>query len=92
MTQKGQSGKWTENELQIAVAAYRNGNCGLNECSRVYGVPKATIRRHDMKKNWYVNGVEALGRQTTFFGDIVGILADHIIMLEECFLEGGADH
>jgi hypothetical protein len=38
-----------------------------------------------MKKNWYVNGVKALGRQATFFGDMEEILADHIIMLEECF-------
>jgi hypothetical protein len=42
MTQRGQYGKWTENELQMAVVAYRNGDYDLNECSRVYGVPKAT--------------------------------------------------
>jgi hypothetical protein len=38
----------------MVVAAYRNGDCGLNECSRVYGVPEATIRRFATKKNWYV--------------------------------------
>jgi hypothetical protein len=48
----------------MAVAVYRNGDCGLSECSRVYGVPKATIRRHVMKKNWYVDGVKALGRRS----------------------------
>jgi hypothetical protein len=53
--------KWTENELQVVVAAYRNGEYGLNGCSRVYGVPKATIRRHTMKKIWHVNGVKVLG-------------------------------
>jgi hypothetical protein len=37
---------------------------GLNECSRVYGVPKVTIRRRAMKKNWYMNGVKALGRRS----------------------------
>jgi hypothetical protein len=58
----------------------------------VYGVPRATIRRHTMKKNWYVNGVKALGRQATFFGDIEKILADHIIMLEECFGGLEAEH
>jgi predicted HTH domain antitoxin len=42
--------KWTENEESIAVAAYRNGDCSLNECSRVYGVPEAAIRRHAMKQ------------------------------------------
>jgi hypothetical protein len=57
---------------------------GLNECSRVCGVPKATIRRCAMKQIWYVDGVKAPGRQATFFGDMEEILADHIIMLEEC--------
>jgi hypothetical protein len=46
----------------MAVAAYRNGDCGLNECSRVYGVPKATIRRHAMKKNWNVKTSYVLWR------------------------------
>jgi hypothetical protein len=58
----------------------------------VYGVPKAAIRRHAMKQIWYVHGVKALERQSTFFGDIEGILADHIIMLVECFLGVGDDH
>jgi hypothetical protein len=53
----------------MAVATYRNGDYGLNECSRVYEVPKATTRRRAMKKNWHVNGVNALGRQATFSGD-----------------------
>jgi hypothetical protein len=64
MTQNGQHGKLTENELQMAVAAYRNGDCGLNDCSRVYGVPKATKSRLAVKKNWYVNGVKALGSRS----------------------------
>jgi hypothetical protein len=38
-----------------------------------------------MKQIWYVNGVKSLGRQSTFFGDVEEILADHIIMVEECF-------
>jgi hypothetical protein len=70
----------------MAVAVYRSGDCGLNECSRVYGVPKATIRRHAMKKKCYVNNMMALGRQATFSGDMEQILADHIIILEENFL------
>jgi hypothetical protein len=31
-------------------------------------------------------GTSALGKQATFFGVMEEILADHIIMLEECFL------
>jgi hypothetical protein len=78
MTQKGQYGKLTANELQMAVAAYRNEVYGLNGYSRAYGVTKAIIRRLIMKKNWYTNGVKALGGQATFSGDMVQILADHI--------------
>jgi hypothetical protein len=54
------------------------------------GVPKATIRRHAMKKNSYVNGVKAVGRQAPFSRDIAKILADHNIMLESAFGGGGA--
>jgi hypothetical protein len=42
-----------------------------------------------MKKNWYVNGVKALGRQATLSGDTEQIVADHSIMLEERFFWGG---
>jgi hypothetical protein len=37
-------------------------------------------------KNWYVNGVKALGSEAACSGDVDQILADHIIMLEESFL------
>jgi hypothetical protein len=30
--------KWTENELQMAVAAFRYGDYGSNACSKLYGV------------------------------------------------------
>jgi hypothetical protein len=39
-----------------------------------------------MSKNWYVNGVKAVGRQTTFTGDMEEILACHNIILEEVLL------
>lgn len=42
-----------------------NGDYGLNECSRVYGVPKATIKRLADNKNAFVNERKALGRQNT---------------------------
>jgi hypothetical protein len=51
--------------LQLPVAVYRNGDCELNECSRVYGVPIATLRTNVIK-NWHVNGVKALGREATY--------------------------
>jgi hypothetical protein len=58
----------------MAVAAYRNGDSGLNECGRVYGFPKAAVRRLTMKKTLYANGVNA-----TFFVAMEEIQADHIV-------------
>lgn len=36
--------------LLLAVAAYKNGDYGLSECSRVYGVPKELSRDMLMKR------------------------------------------
>lgn len=85
MSKRGNYGQWTQDHLQMAVAAYRNGDYGLNECTRVYGIPKATIRRHAMEKNLYANNTKALGRTATFSVEMEKVLADHILMLEECF-------
>ncbi|KAJ8870320.1 hypothetical protein PR048_029341 [Dryococelus australis] len=38
-----------------ALAAYRNGNMGYNECCRQYGIPKPTLRRHLDCKNIIAN-------------------------------------
>ncbi|KAG8234013.1 hypothetical protein J437_LFUL013931 [Ladona fulva] len=43
--------KRDEKHLQMAVAAYKNGDYGLNECAHVYGVPKATVKRHADESN-----------------------------------------
>lgn len=85
MVSKRKYGSWLEADLQRAIAAYRNGDYGLNECSRVYGVPKATIKRHSDKKNSIVNEFKALGRQPTFSPDMEKILCEHILKFEETF-------
>lgn len=85
MTTRRKYGKWNEDELQKAIIAYENGDYGLNECSRVYGVPKATLKRHSAKKNSYANGIKALGKPPTFSLNLEKILSDHILTLEECF-------
>ena len=46
MSKRGHYGLWSENDLLLSVAAYKNGDYGLNECSRRYGVPKTTIKRY----------------------------------------------
>ena len=44
MAKRGHYGRWSESDLIKAIRAYRNGDTGLNECSRIYHVPKATIK------------------------------------------------
>lgn len=85
MAKRGHYGRWSESDLLKAVAAYRNGKTGLNECSRIYHVPKATIKRHADRKNATANEMKAFGRQPTFTKDMETILTNHILQFEECF-------
>lgn len=63
--EKRKYGQWSEENLQQAIAAYKNGDYGLNECSRVYGVPKATLKRHADKKNLTITVVRKLAYDVT---------------------------
>lgn len=58
MATRGKYGTWSEDDLQVAITALRNGDHGLNACSRIYGIPKATLKRHADGKNSYHNGVK----------------------------------
>ncbi|KAG8225501.1 hypothetical protein J437_LFUL017276 [Ladona fulva] len=82
----GTYGKWDEKHLQMAVTAYKNSDYGLNECARVYGVPKATVKRHAYSKNTFSNAVKSFRRQATFTGEIEKVLAEHILLFEEMFI------
>lgn len=37
--------EWNETNMKLAITALKKKECGLNEASRVYGVPKATLKR-----------------------------------------------
>ena len=85
MSKRGHYGLWSENDLLLSVAAYKNGDYGLNECSRVYGVPKAIIKRYADEKNFVSNNVKAFGRPPIFSPHMEKIISEHILHLEECF-------
>ena len=70
----------------MAVAAHKNGDHGLNECARVYIVPKATVRRHADGMNIFSNPVKSFGRQATFTVEMEKVLTEHILLFEEIFL------
>ncbi|XP_017773660.1 PREDICTED: uncharacterized protein LOC108560565 [Nicrophorus vespilloides] len=80
MAKRGHYSRWSENDLLMAIAAYKDGESGLNECSRKFGVPKATIKRHADRNNQ----VKALGRQATFSSHMEKVLSSHILQLEKC--------
>ncbi|KAJ8872111.1 hypothetical protein PR048_025713 [Dryococelus australis] len=51
MTKRGRCCNSMEIELQLAIDAFKNGDCGLNECARVYGIPRGIIKRSSYSKN-----------------------------------------
>ncbi|XP_018573656.1 uncharacterized protein LOC108912761 [Anoplophora glabripennis] len=84
MEKRGKYGKWSENELQLAVDAFRRGGIGLNECAKVYHIPKATLKRHIENKNKIANaGTKKFGKGTILPKDVEEELVKHIIKLEE---------
>lgn len=83
MAKRCKYGTWTEDELQRAVSAYRNGDFGLNE--RIFSVPKATIKRHADGKNVNENELKVLGRLPTFTSEMEEMLKNHLLKFEETF-------
>ncbi|KAG5867495.1 hypothetical protein JTB14_004428 [Gonioctena quinquepunctata] len=45
MSKRGSYGRWTEQEMSMAIGAYRAGEAGLNKCRR-YNISKSTLLRH----------------------------------------------
>ncbi|KAK6982757.1 tigger transposable element-derived protein 6 [Biomphalaria glabrata] len=52
---RGRASTWSPEDLQKALEALRN-KYGLNEVSRLYGIPKPTLKRHLDGKNKFANG------------------------------------
>ncbi|CAH1963229.1 unnamed protein product [Acanthoscelides obtectus] len=72
--------------MDHAINAYKQNQCGFNECCRRYNIPKPTFRRHLRSLNKKANeNVKSLGRHTTFSPETEMELAKHILKLEERF-------
>lgn len=54
---------WTEEALKLAFEELQKKEKGVNEISRLYGVPSRTLRRRFLKKN---TKIETLGNIDTF--------------------------
>lgn len=80
MSSKRQYGKWTREEMSMAIAAYRNGDLDFNECCRQYNVPKPTLKRHLESRNLVANDeIKSLGRTTVLSPDVESELVKHIL-------------
>ena len=73
-------------ELSQAMSAYRNGDMGLNESAKTYGVPKATLKRHLDGSNKHANGeIKKLGRQQVLPLHEEEELVSHLLTMESMF-------
>nr|KAI8735677.1 jerky protein-like [Biomphalaria glabrata] len=79
---RGRASTWSPEDLQKALEALRN-KYGLNEVSRLYGIPKPTLKRHLDGKNKFANGnVVQRGRMTVLQAELENELVSHINQLE----------
>jgi hypothetical protein len=54
MAKRGKYGQSSVEDLKHDIRAYKNKMYGLNQCQKVYSVPKVTIKRHYESKNKYI--------------------------------------
>lgn len=75
--------KWKKEDLKKALEVLTLKEMGLNECSRRFGIPEPTLRRHLLKKIKHSNDADVnKGRPTTFSEEVETLLAQHLLNLE----------
>lgn len=76
---------WTQNDLEAALRALKAKTVGLNECSRIYQIPKPTLKRHLLCRNKISNdGKIHKGRPCVLSAYIEKELAQHLLYMESC--------
>ncbi|KAG5891007.1 hypothetical protein JTB14_022586 [Gonioctena quinquepunctata] len=73
---------WTPEDMERALTAYKEKQCGFNGYCRRYNTFRRHLRCLNKKPN---EKVQSMGRLTVFIADIGRELADHILKLEEIF-------
>lgn len=85
MEKRGNYGKWSKEDLELAIRAYSSGEKGLNQCWRDYNIPKATLLRHVRRVNKIAVGpVKSLGRNPTFDSEVENLICTRIVQFSEC--------
>lgn len=86
MAKRGNYGKWSKTDLELALTAYRNGGKGLNQCSRDYNISKSTLLRHIRNTNKIAKDTtKSMGRNPTFDKEIENLLCERIVQFSDCF-------
>ena len=69
--------------MKKALLLLKEGICGINECSKMYGISQPTLTRHLLSKYKYAKyGVKVIGRSTSLPPEVEEDLVKHIQMLE----------
>lgn len=85
MAKRGEYYAWNEESMKLALQALMKQEAGLNEASRIYGVPKATLKpRFDDKNSKAKGEKQIIGSTGDLTSDLENILVDHFLELEGC--------
>ena len=78
--------KWSEEDMDNALTAFRKNQLELNECCRQFNVPKATFKRRLSDSNKHIKGsTKRAGVITTLPAELEADLVEHVLRLEACF-------
>ncbi|KAB0803136.1 hypothetical protein PPYR_00106 [Photinus pyralis] len=78
---RAERGAWTEENLRQAIEAITNGTMGVNEASRNFNIPKATLLRRKNSNNLRKTG--SLGPACTLGDQVEQKLVAHIKKLQK---------
>ncbi|KAG8246650.1 hypothetical protein J6590_079133 [Homalodisca vitripennis] len=80
MENKGRKyGIWKEEDMERAIASFKNGDMGINAVCRVYGVPKKTLKRHLAETNTYAtDSKQMFGRPQDLPAELENELVQHV--------------
>ncbi|CAK1578118.1 unnamed protein product [Parnassius mnemosyne] len=85
MSKRGQYYTWSETSMKLALQALRNKEVGLNEASRIYGVPKATLKRRlDGSNQTAKEEKQTPGSAGDLTPELEEKLYQHILEMEAC--------
>ena len=78
---------WSEAAMASAVEAVKKGDMGIKNASRVFNVPKTTLRRRAREKNKRASGSrkDLGGRAPVLNEEVEADLVNYIVQMEEMF-------